>query len=99
YEYPAGPSFAAAEHSFDLTRAHGVKILRDVESAAHEAKTGRLLRLVQRDNFDQGLAGLGDDNGFASRNAFDDAGQVCLGLVNIYRESHVMIQFELVRRT
>ena len=68
-----------AKHLFDLRLAQGVEVVGNGKLPAHEAKAFRRYRLIERDDLDQWLACLGDDERLALRCLVNQARQ--MGLV------------------
>jgi len=65
--------------------AYLVEIVRDGDLAGEEsgATHGSFLRGIDGGQFDDGLTGLGDDDGVALSRLFDEAGKVGFGFVDI----------------
>jgi hypothetical protein len=64
---PLKVSRASAELVFDLVLAHAIKIVRYSDLTYEEAKAARdgCIASIERDDLDQRLSGLGDDEPFA----------------------------------
>lgn len=81
--YQAAASFAAATNVLKLYTAHAVKISWHLDLPSHKSKPLRICRgLVQRYDFRNRLARLGNHEGLAVGNLFYQTGQMGLHLVN-----------------
>src|SRR5205085_6512713 len=76
----------AVEHLFDLILEHRVEIVRHADPR-HKAQPFDLSggRSIERDDFHERLAGLGNDERLALRGAIDEARQMRLRLMHVDR--------------